>query len=80
MAEIDELSELLADRDADGCAEWLKRSQGLEAVRVVARLGDADRESLLALLEPADAADVLENLPEPQQVDALEDLLAEVLG
>lgn len=68
------LVELLEARDTDACASWLESTRGLEAVRVISRLSEEQREALLALLEPETAAEVIESLPEPQAIDALEGL------
>jgi len=68
------LSQLLERGDLGGCTEWLSNSHGLDTVRVLARLSDEQREALLALLQPAEAAEVLEVLPEPQAIEAMEGL------
>lgn len=68
------LADAIAARDEHACAAWLAASQGVEAVRVLARLSDAEREDLLGLLTPAEAAEVIEAIPEPQAVDAIEHL------
>ncbi len=68
------LPDAIAAKDAIACAAWLNGSQGIETVRVLARLSDTDRESLLSLLSPADAAEVIEHLPESQALEAMEGL------
>ncbi len=67
-----ELSTLVAAEDAEGCTRWLEGTQAAETVRVLSRLTSDDRELLLELLEPADAADALESMPEPQAIEAME--------
>lgn len=71
------LAELIDQRDTAGCAAWLDRNVGLEAVRGLSRLSDRQREDLLQLLSPEDAAEVIDHLPESQAVDAIEDLAPE---
>lgn len=65
---------LIEESNANGCREWLDGCNGQEAVRILSRLPDEQRERLLALVDPAVAADVVERLPEVQAVDALEHL------
>ena len=42
------LVELLEARDTDACASWLESTRGLEAVRVISRLSEEQREVLLS--------------------------------
>ena len=68
------LAELIGRRDVEGCSEWLSGHQGVDAVRLLARLSDGQREELLGMLAPAAAAEVIETIPEPQAVGAIEAL------
>jgi len=72
------LAEMIGDRDAGGCTEWVEATHGQEAVRALSRLSDEEREQLLAMVEPDVAAEVVERLPEPQAVDAIEHLDANI--
>ena len=81
MSELHEapvLSSQIEARDGAGCAEWLENAAPRDAVYALGRLSDEQREMLLALLSPQDAADVVDQLPEAQAVDAIEHLDAEV--
>lgn len=68
------LESMIESRDVVGIAQWLDTCQGAEAVRTLSALSDESREQMLHLLTPEDAADVIEQLPEPQALDALGDL------
>lgn len=68
------LGELIEQRDAGGCSAWLDSNTGLAAVRGLSRLSDEQREELLRLLSPEDAAEVIDQLPESQALDAIEEL------
>lgn len=68
------LEAMIESRDVAGIAHWLDSCQGAEAVRTLSSLSDESREQMLQLLTPEDAADVIEQLPEPQALDALGDL------
>lgn len=69
---------------ADACIAWLDLASGPEAVHALAALSDELRGSLLRLLSPQDAAEVIDQLPHSQAVDALEDLhvatAADIIG
>ena len=69
---------LIGEGDAGGCRAWLDGCSGQEAVRILSRLTDEQRERLLALVDPEVAAEVVERLPGVQAVDAIEHLDAEV--
>ncbi len=72
------LVSLIGEGDAGGCRRWLDGCSGQEAVRILSRLTDEQRERLLALVDPELAAEVVERLPDVQAVDAIEHLDAEV--
>jgi magnesium transporter len=72
------LASQIEARDGSGCAEWLEKAPPRDAVYTLSRLTDEQRETLLALLSPQDAADVVDQLPEAQAVDAIEHLDAGV--
>lgn len=72
------LSSQIEARDGAACAQWLENAAPRDAVYALGRLSDEQREMLLALLSPQDAADVVDQLPEAQAVDAIEHLDAEV--
>jgi magnesium transporter len=76
--ETPDLSSRIEAGDGLGCAEWLEKAKPLDAVYTLSHLTDDLRESLLALLSPLDAADVVDHLPDTQALDAFEHLSADV--
>ena len=68
------LAELIGEGDADACAGWLDSAERLDAVHTLTRLTDNERGQLLRLLEPAAAAEVVEQLPESQAIESIERL------
>ncbi|NNE09788.1 MAG: magnesium transporter [Gemmatimonadetes bacterium] len=71
---IRSLSEEIAAGDGARCKACIEGADRLEAVRALSRLTDDERETLLALLDPEDAAEVIEQIPDVQAVDAMEGL------
>jgi len=75
---IEELADLIDRRDAVGCTNWLERNASRDTVYALGRLDDDQRELLLGLLDPQAAADVIDQLPETQAIEAIEGLEAGV--
>ena len=71
------LSEAIAGGDPIRCKACLESVDQLDAVRALSHLTDEERQTLLALLEPEDAAEVIEQIPEVQAIDAIEGLRPE---
>ena len=59
----DELVEILESRDADRLHEFLEQIGPAETARAISRLDQEYQTRLLLLLEPADAADLIEDIP-----------------
>ncbi len=71
---IRSLSEEIAAGDGLRCKACIEGADRLDAVRELTRLTDDEREKLLALLTPEDAAEVIEQIPDVQAIDAMEGL------
>jgi magnesium transporter len=69
-----EVSALIESGDQERLAEWFEGAESADATSVLARISRDDRERLLSMLDPDVAADVLETLPEPQALEAIEAL------
>lgn len=69
-----ELAALVSGGDRERVRDFVAELDPLQTVRAVAQLREDDRSGLIALLEPAAAADVLEHIPEVQATEALENL------
>jgi magnesium transporter len=71
------LAKLIEREDSDACMAWLEDAEPRDSVYGLSHLSDEQREHLLRLLSPQAAADVVEQLPEAQAVDAIEGLDAD---
>jgi magnesium transporter len=69
--------EVLADDDSEKLKQFLDNLSPAETARGISRLSHQEQQKLLLLLDPEDAADVLEDVPDTQAVDLIEDLPAE---
>jgi magnesium transporter len=72
----EELRRLLAE-NRDGIQAFLASLPLGDTVRAVSRLEEAERQTLLTLLPPDEAAAILHALPDPQAADAIEEMSAD---
>ena len=71
------LIDLLDAGDREALEQGLRDLSALEVVRGVSRLSEDQRSTLLAFVQPDQAAELLDRIPEAQAVDALEHLAPE---
>jgi magnesium transporter len=71
------LKQVLVDDDSERLRQFLAGLSSAETARVISRLTHQEQQKLFLLLDPEDAADVLEEVPDTQAVDLIEDLPAE---
>ncbi len=69
-----ELPEAIRERDASTCARLISEMPAGDAAHVLSGLSDSERSDLLGLLDAETSAQVLEHLPEPQVLGAVESL------
>lgn len=69
-----DLINLIERGDGRACATYLDTLDPSEIVFAVSRLEEEDRQRLLRILDPDDAADLIGLLPQAQAVDAIEDM------
>lgn len=70
----EQLSGLIAQRDAAGIESFLRTLTPAETARTISRLDEEEQQQLLSLLSPAEAADMLRDLPEEQAADLIEEV------
>ncbi len=70
----EELHEILEARDAERLHDYLEQIGPAETARAISRMDQEYQTRLLLLLEPADAADLIEDIPDVQAIDLIEDL------
>lgn len=68
------LHRLILGNDRTQLFEYLDTIGSGETARAISRLSEEDRSLLFHLLEPEQAADIMEDLPEEQAVEYMEDL------
>lgn len=72
----EEIERIVEDRDPERLQVFLDTLTPAETARAVSRLDDDFQNAVLTLLEPEDAADLIEELTDAQGADLLEDLPA----
>ncbi len=65
------LQELVATGNAEGLRDCLQALGATEVAHAVSKLATEERTAMLVLLEPADAADVIVDVPDSQAVELL---------
>ncbi len=73
----EEIERIVGDRSAERLQVFLDTLTPAETARAVSRLDDDSQNAVLTLLEPEDAADLIEELTDAQGADLLEDLPAD---
>ncbi|QDV05959.1 Magnesium transporter MgtE [Planctomycetes bacterium Poly30] len=73
-----ELSDVIESAERDVLEQFLDDLTPDARTLAVSRLSDATRERLLETVDPEDAAEILEGLPESQVTDAFENMSAEL--
>lgn len=73
----DRLEELVDLQDRDELGQFWRTLTSSELARAVSRMETAKQQLLLTLLDPEDAADLIDELPHIQAADILEELPAE---
>ena len=68
------LKSLIESRDRDGLHDMISELSSTETARSILRLGDTDRTTVLELLEPEEAAEVIDDLPDAYAAEIMEDL------
>ena len=68
------LQTLLAAEDAQEVQQFLNSLPVTEVARATSRLDSDEQTKLLTLLDPHDAAEIIEEVPDAQAVDLIEDL------
>jgi magnesium transporter len=68
------LSALIQDGNPERLSTFMEEISSGEMARAISRLSEHDRSVLFHLLEPEQAADVMEELPQEQAADIIEDL------
>ncbi|MCC6490156.1 MAG: magnesium transporter [Candidatus Hydrogenedentes bacterium] len=71
------IEELVARQDSRALAGYLDTLSPSDLARAVSRMSDEHRSAMLTLLDPEDAADLIEELHEAQGADLIEDLPVE---
>jgi magnesium transporter len=71
------LSEILAANDVERLKTFILDLSSSETARAISRLSSQEQNKLLTILEPGDAADVIEGVSDTQAVDLIEDLPVE---
>ena len=71
-----DIASIVERGDADELNEFLETLSTSEVARAMSRLDDHMQSSMMTLLEPEDAADLIEELPDAQGADVIEDLPA----
>lgn len=71
------LEELIAQEDKNGLKTYLDALSPPDTAREISRLSESEQTQLLCLIEPADAADVIEDMPEAQARDLVEGIPAQ---
>jgi magnesium transporter len=71
------LSEILATDDVERLKTFILDLSSSETARAISRLSSQEQNKLLTILEPGDAADVIEGVSDTQAVDLIEDLPVE---
>ena len=69
-----ELERLLKTENIHGIESYLELLPAGETVWAVSRLSEEDQSHLLGLLDPGDAAELIQQLPEVQVVELFEEL------
>lgn len=69
-----QLARWIESEDSGALTEYLDSLSALDTVRAVSHLSDEQRGGLFLLVQPEAAADLMEQIPESQAVDALERL------
>ncbi len=72
-----DLELLVEKRDESEVLAYLSALPPADVARAISRLSEASRGQLLMLIEPREAADLIEELPESQGAEIIEDLPAE---
>ncbi len=73
----EKLSEILKTPNAEELRRYLEVLSTAETARAVSRLSSLEQNKLLMVLEPHDAADVIEGFSDTQAIELIEDLPAE---
>ncbi len=68
------LAGLIHQANPESLSTFMEEISSGEMARAISRLSEADRSTLFHLLEPEQAADVMEELPQEQAADYIEDL------
>ncbi|MDA0337527.1 MAG: CBS domain-containing protein [bacterium] len=68
------LRELIAAGDADGLRDCLQALAATDVAHAISRLSTEERTALVVLLDPADAAEVIVDVPDSQAVELLGDM------
>lgn len=76
MSPSERLPDLISHGDPAAVMECLQNLPATEVARIVSRLSTSDRTAMLAMLEPEDAADVVEEVLESQAGNPLDGLPA----
>jgi magnesium transporter len=72
----EEIEGIVAQGDADALSTYLDTLTPAQVARAISRLDESAQTSVLTLLEPEDAADLLEELSDAQSADILEEIPA----
>lgn len=73
---MDTLRYVIAEQDNVTLSEFLNSLNPSDTARAISRLSEQERTQLLCLIDPADAADIIEDIPEAQAVDLVEEIPA----
>lgn len=73
----EKLSQLIAAQDSQALITFVESLTPSETARVVSRLSEEEQHNLLGMLDPRDAAELIEDIPEIRAAEIIEDMSSE---
>lgn len=73
---VDILRDLIGAEDSNALTEFINSLTPSDTARALSRLSELEQRQLLCLIDPAEAADVIEDIHETQATDLIEDIPA----